>query len=160
MAAITAGISLCSAGINLVNWGLAIPWVEKLIESKHIDNISTDPVILVKGTSVICFIPSGFHTVGILCHIQIACKLGGSSLHFRAVPLKCLVIYEAPVEGRTSRLMAIIEDYDDLDMVGPVRSSRGTSCRPPARFLLYPSLRSNPTPQAVRFQDQTPSCCP
>ncbi|MCM1192679.1 MAG: DUF3048 domain-containing protein [Butyrivibrio sp.] len=28
-----------------VNWGLAIPWVEKLIESKHIDNISTDPVI-------------------------------------------------------------------------------------------------------------------
>lgn len=28
-----------------VNWGLAIPWVEKLIESPHIDNISTDPVI-------------------------------------------------------------------------------------------------------------------
>lgn len=28
-----------------VNWGLAIPWVEKLIESEHIDNISTDPVI-------------------------------------------------------------------------------------------------------------------
>ena len=28
-----------------VNWGLAIPWVEKLVESEHIDNISTDPVI-------------------------------------------------------------------------------------------------------------------
>lgn len=34
------------------------------------------------------------------------------------------IIYEAPVEGRISRLMAIIEDYDDLEMVGPVRSSR------------------------------------
>ena len=34
------------------------------------------------------------------------------------------IIYEAPVEGRISRLMLIIEDYDDLEMVGPVRSSR------------------------------------
>ena len=34
------------------------------------------------------------------------------------------VIYEAPVEGRITRLMAIFEDYDDLDHVGPVRSSR------------------------------------
>uniref|UniRef100_UPI0040576B6E DUF3048 domain-containing protein n=1 Tax=Acetatifactor sp. TaxID=1872090 RepID=UPI0040576B6E len=34
------------------------------------------------------------------------------------------IIYEAPVEGRVSRLMAIYEDYDDLDRIGPVRSSR------------------------------------
>ena len=34
------------------------------------------------------------------------------------------VIYEAPVEGRITRLMAIFEDYDDLDHIGPVRSSR------------------------------------
>lgn len=34
------------------------------------------------------------------------------------------IIYEAPVEGRVSRLMAIFEDYDDLDRIGPVRSSR------------------------------------
>lgn len=34
------------------------------------------------------------------------------------------VIYEAPVEGRISRLMLLIEDYDDLERVGPVRSSR------------------------------------
>ncbi len=34
------------------------------------------------------------------------------------------VIYEAPVEGRITRLMVFIEDYDDLDHVGPVRSSR------------------------------------
>ena len=37
---------------------------------------------------------------------------------------KASIIYEAPVEGRISRLMAIIEDYDELEMVGPVRSSR------------------------------------
>ena len=37
---------------------------------------------------------------------------------------KASIIYEAPVEGRITRLMAIIEDYDDLEMVGPVRSSR------------------------------------
>ncbi len=37
---------------------------------------------------------------------------------------KASIIYEAPVEGRISRMMAIIEDYDELDMVGPVRSSR------------------------------------
>ncbi len=34
------------------------------------------------------------------------------------------IIYEAPVEGRITRLMAFIEDYDDLDHIGPIRSSR------------------------------------
>ncbi len=34
------------------------------------------------------------------------------------------IIYEAPVEGRITRLMAIFEDYDDLEFIGPVRSSR------------------------------------
>lgn len=34
------------------------------------------------------------------------------------------IIYEAPVESRITRLMAIIEDYDELEYVGPVRSSR------------------------------------
>lgn len=34
------------------------------------------------------------------------------------------VIYEAPVEGRITRLMAFFEDYDELDHIGPVRSSR------------------------------------
>lgn len=34
------------------------------------------------------------------------------------------IIYEAPVEGRVTRLMAFYEDYDDLDHIGPVRSSR------------------------------------
>ena len=34
------------------------------------------------------------------------------------------IIYEAPVEGRITRLMAVIENFDDLDRVGPVRSSR------------------------------------
>ncbi|MCM1262356.1 MAG: DUF3048 domain-containing protein [Butyrivibrio sp.] len=34
------------------------------------------------------------------------------------------VIYEAPVEGRITRLMPIFENFDDLDRIGPVRSSR------------------------------------
>ncbi len=34
------------------------------------------------------------------------------------------IIYEAPVEGRITRLMGIFEDYDELEFVGPVRSSR------------------------------------
>lgn len=34
------------------------------------------------------------------------------------------IIYEAPVEGRITRLMAVVEDFDDLDRIGPVRSSR------------------------------------
>lgn len=34
------------------------------------------------------------------------------------------IIYEAPVEGRITRLMGIFEDYDALDHIGPVRSSR------------------------------------
>lgn len=34
------------------------------------------------------------------------------------------IIYEAPVEGRITRLMAFFEDYDDLKYIGPVRSSR------------------------------------
>lgn len=34
------------------------------------------------------------------------------------------VIYEAPVEGRITRLMPIFENFDDLERIGPVRSSR------------------------------------
>lgn len=34
------------------------------------------------------------------------------------------VVYEAPVEGGMNRYMAIIEDYDDLDRIGSVRSCR------------------------------------
>lgn len=34
------------------------------------------------------------------------------------------IIYEAPVEGRITRLMCLFEDYDDLERIGPVRSSR------------------------------------
>lgn len=34
------------------------------------------------------------------------------------------IIYEAPVEGRITRLMAVVEDYDDLTYIGPIRSSR------------------------------------
>lgn len=34
------------------------------------------------------------------------------------------IVYEAPVEGRMTRLMCFVEDYDDLDHIGPVRSSR------------------------------------
>ena len=37
---------------------------------------------------------------------------------------KASIIYEAPVEGRITRLMMFLEDYDDLDFIGPVRSSR------------------------------------
>ena len=37
---------------------------------------------------------------------------------------KASIIYEAPVEGRITRLMAIFEDYDELDHIGPIRSSR------------------------------------
>lgn len=37
---------------------------------------------------------------------------------------KASIIYEAPVEGRITRLMGFFEDYDDLDHIGPVRSSR------------------------------------
>lgn len=34
------------------------------------------------------------------------------------------VIYEAPVEGNMNRFMALIEDYDNLDRIGSVRSCR------------------------------------
>ena len=34
------------------------------------------------------------------------------------------VIYEAPVEGGISRMMAVFEDYDDLERIGSVRSCR------------------------------------
>lgn len=37
---------------------------------------------------------------------------------------KASIIYEAPVEGRITRLMPVFEDFDDLDRIGPVRSSR------------------------------------
>lgn len=37
---------------------------------------------------------------------------------------RAAVVYEAPVEGGMNRFMAILEDYDDLDRIGSVRSCR------------------------------------
>lgn len=37
---------------------------------------------------------------------------------------KAGIIYEAPVEGRITRLMAVFEDFDDIERIGPIRSSR------------------------------------
>lgn len=37
---------------------------------------------------------------------------------------RAAVIYEAPVEGEITRLMAIFEDYSGLDKIGPIRSCR------------------------------------
>lgn len=37
---------------------------------------------------------------------------------------KAGIIYEAPVEGRITRLMAVFENFGELDRIGPVRSSR------------------------------------
>ena len=37
---------------------------------------------------------------------------------------KASIIYEAPVEGRITRLMAVFEDYNELEHIGPIRSSR------------------------------------
>ena len=37
---------------------------------------------------------------------------------------KASIVYESPVEGRFTRLMGLFEDYDELDRIGPVRSSR------------------------------------
>ena len=34
------------------------------------------------------------------------------------------VVYEAPVEGRITRLMGIMEDWHDLEKIGSIRSSR------------------------------------
>ena len=34
------------------------------------------------------------------------------------------VIYEAPVEGGITRLMAVMEDYDNLEKIGSMRSCR------------------------------------
>ena len=34
------------------------------------------------------------------------------------------VVYEAPVEGGMNRYMSLIEDYDDLERIGSVRSCR------------------------------------
>ena len=34
------------------------------------------------------------------------------------------VVYEAPVEGNITRLMGILEDYDELERIGSVRSCR------------------------------------
>ena len=42
------------------------------------------------------------------------------------------IIFEAPVEGRITRLMGIFEDYDNLEKIGPVRSARD--------YYLYESM--------------------
>ncbi len=48
---------------------------------------------------------------------------------------KASVIYEACVEGRITRLMGIFEDFDGLDYIGPVRSSRD--------YYVYTALEYN-----------------
>ena len=34
------------------------------------------------------------------------------------------IVYEAPVEGRITRLMGLFEEYDNLEKIGSIRSSR------------------------------------
>ena len=34
------------------------------------------------------------------------------------------IVFEAPVEGRITRLLAFVEDYDNLERIGPARSAR------------------------------------
>ena len=38
------------------------------------------------------------------------------------------IIYEAPVEGRITRLMGIFEDFDELDHIGPREKQPGLFC--------------------------------
>ncbi len=47
------------------------------------------------------------------------------------------VVYEAPVEGGMNRFMAIIEDYDDLERIGSVRSCRTYYIYFKLPYLLY-----------------------
>ena len=51
-----------------------------------------------------------------LNNIEAGCPQYGSSA--------ASIIYEAPVEGRITRLMGIFENYEDLEKIGSVRSSR------------------------------------
>lgn len=50
------------------------------------------------------------------------------------------VVYEAPVEGNITRLMGILEDYDELERIGSVRS-----CRDYYLFTPTNLMRSMPT---------------
>lgn len=65
-------------------------------------------------------------------------KIPGTS-NYSTVPQhgisQASIIYEAPVEGRITRLMAFFEDYDDLDLIGPVRSSR--------RYYVYEAMAAD-----------------
>lgn len=51
-----------------------------------------------------------------LNNIKEGCPQYGSS--------EASIIYEAPVEGRITRLMGIFEDYESLEKIGSIRSSR------------------------------------
>lgn len=48
------------------------------------------------------------------------------------------VIYEAPVEGSITRLMAIIEDYDNIPRIGSVQAAVITSCS--MQMSMMPSI--------------------
>lgn len=65
-------------------------------------------------------------------------KIPGTS-NYSTVPQhgisQASIIYEAPVEGRITRLMAFFEDYDDLDLIGPIRSSR--------RYYVYEAMAAD-----------------
>ena len=41
---------------------------------------------------------------------------------------KASIIYEAPVEGRITRLMGLFEDWESIEKIGYIRSSRDYFC--------------------------------
>ena len=100
--------------------GLKVIKERKVVDGKMQSYLTGEwkPEEIAKRRSMAVMIPNNFH----------AGYSNSSAVLHQHGTSKASIIYEAPVEGRITRLMCFFEDVEDLDYIGPVRSSRDYYC--------------------------------
>ncbi len=95
---------------------------EKPTSQKEETNVAEEEVISGESVSYLTGLPISEELVNsrplavMLNNIKAGCPQSGIA--------DAAIVYEAPVEGRITRLMALYDDYRNLEKVGSIRSSR------------------------------------
>ncbi len=104
------------------------PQVSTVNPTEGSESVSAEPVITKryeKDGMMQSYLTGEWKSVDVAKRRSMAVMVGNNSQLLPQYGIsRASIIYEAPLEGRITRLMLFIEDYDDLERVGPVRSSR------------------------------------
>lgn len=105
-----------AAAVLMVSSGITVFASEELVDMVQEDGTQGTVKSYLTGEEVSSSIGRRRPVAVMMGNTKSACPQSGIS--------KAGVVYEAPVEGNITRLLAIFEDYDSLEKIGSVRSCR------------------------------------